>query len=71
MCYIVYIPDKGVVMENFLTVNEVAKYLRVSGMTIYRMVRSDSIPFFRIGEKIIRFDKNIIDRWKTQKPVEK
>lgn len=33
----------------FLTVGEVARYLRVSNMTVYRLVKSGQLPAVRIG----------------------
>ncbi len=33
----------------FLTVNEIARRLRVSNMTVYRLVRSGDLPAVRVG----------------------
>ena len=43
-----------------LTVQELAKYLRVSRQTIYTMIRAGKLPHFRIGNKV-RFKKADID----------
>lgn len=41
---------------------EMASYLNVTKMTIYRMVKNNKIPFLRVGTSI-RFDQTEIDRW--------
>ncbi|MGI8774975.1 MAG: helix-turn-helix domain-containing protein [Actinomycetota bacterium] len=40
--------DSGV-LGRFLTVAEVARQLRVSNMTVYRLVRSGQLPAVRVG----------------------
>ena len=35
--------------DRFLTVAEVARSLRVSNMTVYRLVRSGKLPAFQVG----------------------
>jgi excisionase family DNA binding protein len=42
---------KGTEVSNkLLTVNEVAKILRVSNMTVYRLVKGKQIPAIRVGK---------------------
>ncbi len=36
-------------VENFLTVGEVARHLRVSNMTVYRLVNSGQLAAVRVG----------------------
>jgi excisionase family DNA binding protein len=36
-------------VESFLTVGEVARHLRVSNMTVYRLVNSGQLPAVRVG----------------------
>ncbi|MGQ9475779.1 MAG: helix-turn-helix domain-containing protein [Actinomycetota bacterium] len=36
--------------NKLLTVNEVANILRVSNMTVYRLVKSGQIPAIRVGK---------------------
>jgi excisionase family DNA binding protein len=38
------------VSNKLLTVNEVAKILRVSNMTVYRLVKNKQIPAIRVGK---------------------
>jgi len=48
-------------MENLpLTVDEVAKILRVSRQTIYVLCREGKLPHFKVGTKL-RFKKHDID----------
>ena len=35
-----------------LTVEEVAKYLRVSRQTVYTLIRAGKIPHFKVGTKV-------------------
>jgi len=49
-----------------MTTGEVAKYLRVSRVTVYRLVKQGEIPVSRIS-KHLRFRRDIIDRWLTEK----
>lgn len=40
----------GKISNKLLTVNEVASILRVSNMTVYRLVKSGQIPAIRVGK---------------------
>ena len=42
---------------------EVADYLRVHPSTIYRMLRKQQIPAFKVGSDY-RFNQESIDRWR-------
>ena len=51
------------VQSRMMTLEEVAKYLRVHPTTIYRLLRKHRIPAaFRVGGDW-RFDLSSIDRW--------
>lgn len=45
-----------------LSVKEVAKMLNVSEKTVYRMIRNETIPFYRVGGQW-RFDRKHIKSW--------
>lgn len=45
-----------------MTINELAKYLRLHTSTVYRMVRLGEIPASKIGNQW-RFRKDVIDAW--------
>jgi len=49
-----------------MTTAEVAKYLRVSRATVYRLVKQGEIPVSRIA-KHLRFRRDVIDRWLSEK----
>lgn len=48
--------------REFMTVGEVAKYLRVTEKTVYRLVKRGKIPAAKIGQQW-RLDKGLIDDW--------
>jgi len=52
--------------EQSMTVDEVAKLLRVSRQTIYNMIRAGKMPHFRVGNKV-RFNRADIEA--IMKPV--
>ena len=45
-----------------MTVKEVAAYLRVHPVTVYKLLRKGEVPAFRIGSDW-RFNKEKIDQW--------
>ena len=47
-------------MEEIMTPKEVANYLKMSVLTVYKHAKQGTIPSFRIGNSW-RFDKNKID----------
>ncbi|OGS23022.1 MAG: DNA-binding protein [Elusimicrobia bacterium RIFOXYA2_FULL_39_19] len=49
-------------VSDILTLQEVAKYLKVDNKTIYRMVNSNRLPGFRVGNQW-RFRKEDIGKW--------
>ena len=51
-----------------LTVKEVGKLLRVHSSTVYKLIRQDKIPRFRIGTEW-RFRKDAILRWMAEKSM--
>lgn len=53
----------------YLTVGEVAAYLRIPSETIYKYVRSGRIPGFKVG-KHWRFTRDQIDHWVSKRPSE-
>ena len=46
-----------------LTVQEVSTYLRVHPSTIYRMLKKNQLPAFRVGSDW-RFTVEAIDKWR-------
>jgi PTS system nitrogen regulatory IIA component len=48
--------------EKWLTLNELASYLKVSKSALYKMVQEGRIPGGKVG-RVWRFDQTEIDRW--------
>ena len=48
--------------SDFLTPKEVAEYLKVDIMTIYRLAKEGKIPASKVGH-LWRFKKTEIDEW--------
>jgi excisionase family DNA binding protein len=42
-------PSSSLMSARFVTVSEVARQLRVSNMTVYRLVKSGQLPAVRVG----------------------
>jgi excisionase family DNA binding protein len=51
-----------------LTVREVAEYLRVHQATIYRLLKEQKLPAFRVGADW-RFNREVIERWMIQEQI--
>lgn len=49
-------------MTKVLTLQEVAKYLRVHPSTVYRLAKKGQIPAFKLGSDW-RFNLESIDQW--------
>lgn len=49
-------------MEQVLTLEEAALYLKVAKPTLYRLLEDGKIPAFKVGNQW-RFTKELIDRW--------
>ncbi len=54
-----------------LTINELAKYLKVGKTTLYRLAQEGKIPGQKVG-KHWRFNRESIDRWleESKRPEE-
>ena len=55
-------------MTELMTVEEVARYLRVTKKTLYRLLKQGRIPATKVGHQW-RFDKDAIDKWLHQNPA--
>ncbi len=51
---------------SLMTIDEVAKYLRMKKVTIYKHAQAGKIPGFKVGSSW-RFKKSTIDKWITDK----
>ena len=48
-------------MTNWVGIPELCLHLGISKETVYRMIRAETIPFYRVG-KLYRFDLDEIDK---------
>jgi excisionase family DNA binding protein len=55
-------PDVGASQVIFVTVAEVAAQLRVSNMTVYRLIQSGALPAVRVGRSY-RIRATDVDRY--------
>ena len=55
--------------EPLLTVGEVAALMRVSNMTVYRLIKSGQLSAIRVG-KNYRIRRNDVDRYLTDRAVQ-
>jgi excisionase family DNA binding protein len=49
-------------MDEIMTLEEVAKYLKLKPQTIYSWAQNDKIPAAKLGKEW-RFRKSVIDKW--------
>lgn len=49
-------------MQAVMTVKELADYLRLNELTIYKKVRLGEIPAVKVG-RALRFKRDVIDKW--------
>lgn len=49
-------------MQEVMTAKQIADYLQINKMTLYKRVRLGEIPVVRMG-RALRFKKDIIDKW--------
>lgn len=52
-------------VEEFLTVRELAKWIKLSESHVYFLVNKNKIPFAKLGGKLL-FDKEKIRKWIDQ-----
>lgn len=52
-------------MDDIMTIEEVAKYLKLKPQTIYTWAQNGKIPAAKLGKEW-RFKKSVIDKWFNQ-----
>ena len=55
-----------VLTDTFFTVGELAEFLKVHHTTIYRLVKRQDLPAFKIGSDW-RFSKKAIEKWLAER----
>jgi excisionase family DNA binding protein len=48
--------------EEVLTIKEASGYLKIAEKTLYRFIREQNIPAFKLGREW-RFKKSLLDKW--------
>jgi len=48
--------------EEVLTVKEASGYLKIADKTLYRFIREQNIPAFKLGKEW-RFKRSLLDAW--------
>lgn len=49
--------------QHILVADEVAELLRVDKQRVYELVRTNRLPFIRLGERQYRFSLDAVERW--------
>ena len=49
-------------MQEIMTTRQLADYLQLNELTIYKKVQLGEIPVVKVG-RVLRFKRNIIDKW--------
>ncbi|HEY2524196.1 MAG TPA: helix-turn-helix domain-containing protein [Candidatus Binataceae bacterium] len=57
--------DLDTAAQRVMTVQDVSAYLRVHPSTVYRLLKRNELPAFRVGSDW-RFNIEAIDRWRSQ-----
>jgi excisionase family DNA binding protein len=57
--------DFDAIAQRVMTVQDVSTYLRVHPSTVYRLLKRNELPAFRVGSDG-RFNVEAIDRWRSQ-----
>ena len=60
--------DESELIEPLLTVGEVAQLMRVSNMTVYRLIKSGQLSAIRVG-KNYRLRNTDLDRYLNERAV--
>jgi excisionase family DNA binding protein len=58
-------PDFDAIVARVMTVQDVSAYLRVHPSTVYRLLKRNELPAFRVGSDW-RFNVEAIDRWRSR-----
>lgn len=55
--------------KKYMSVEELADYLSLTPMSIYKRVSRGEIPYIRVSRSCLRFDIDVIDEWMKSKEV--
>jgi excisionase family DNA binding protein len=57
-----------VARSRYLTTGEAARYLRIHRSTVYRLIRQNQIPAFKIGTDW-RLDRDALEKWMAERTL--
>ena len=60
--YVIISSKEVIYMQEIMTTRQLADYLQLNELTIYKRVQLGEIPVVKVG-RVLRFKKNIIDKW--------
>ena len=55
--------------KRYMNIREVSAYIGVSRWWVYKLVSARRIPFIPLSRKVLKFDRERIDRWMKKKEV--
>jgi excisionase family DNA binding protein len=50
-------------MEHLMTIQEASDMLGLSVETLYKRCQKKNIPHYKLGNRTIRFSKEVLERW--------
>ena len=60
-----FLPKPFEDIEKIMTIEEVAEYLHVHNLTVYKLANEGKIPFFKVGRQW-RIKKQLLEKWVDQ-----
>jgi excisionase family DNA binding protein len=61
-------PDLSKLSGHFMTISQLAEYLKISKSTIYIWIYKGKIPYAKVG-KMVRFKTEDIEQWSEKRKV--
>jgi excisionase family DNA binding protein len=58
-----YMTTEQITAQKWLGIEAAAKHLGLSISYIRKLVRTRRIPFTRVGDKVLRFERGALDNW--------
>ncbi|MCK4340139.1 MAG: helix-turn-helix domain-containing protein [Phycisphaerae bacterium] len=54
-------------LDNVMTIEELAKYLKIPKSTLYKLAQEGKVPGQKVGRHW-RFHREAVDKWLTERP---
>lgn len=58
------------VLDTVLTIGDLAKYLKISKSTLYKLAQEGNLPGVKVGRHW-RFHKDAVDAWLMRNPIQR